>query len=146
MVPTFSSLFERDLKKLSEEINLYKDETSLWKVKDGISNSGGNLTLHLIGNLKHFIGATLGSTGYIRERDKEFTLKDIPRAQLIEEINNTSKVIKHTLASLSAEDLEKDFPIPFNDKISSTAHILAHLFGHLNYHLGQINYHRRLTG
>ena len=72
MLQTLSSFFRKDLSKLIGEIDLYKNETDLWKIKDGISNSGGNLTLHLIGNLNHFIGATLGNTGYVRERDKEF--------------------------------------------------------------------------
>lgn len=146
MLPILCSLFERDLNKLIEEISLYKNETDLWKIKDGISNSGGNLTLHLVGNLNHFIGATLGNTGYVRERDKEFSLKDIPRKQLIDEINNTSAIITNTLSSLSKDDLEKDFPVPMNNKISATGLILMHLLAHLNYHLGQINYHRRLLG
>jgi hypothetical protein len=145
MLTTISTLFERDLKKLTEEISLYKNETDLWKIKDGISNSGGNLTLHLVGNLNHFIGATLGSTGYIRERDKEFSLKDIPRKQLIDNINTTSAIVTKILSSLSKDDFEKDFPIPIDNKISSTGFILIFLLAHLSYHLGQINYHRRLV-
>src|SRR5450755_2599019 len=117
MLPTLSSIFERDVNNLIEEISLYKSETDLWKIKDGISNPGGNLTLHLIGNLNYFIGATLGNTGYVRERDKEFSLKDIPRKQLIDDINNTSAILTNTLSSLSQDDLEKDFPVPFNNKI-----------------------------
>ena len=144
MLSSLTSLFERDLSKLIEEISLYKNETDLWKIKEGISNSGGNLTLHLVGNLNHFIGATLGNTGYVRDRDKEFSLKDIPRKQLIADINDTSAMLINTLSSLSQDDLEKDFPHPINNKISSTGFILVFLLAHLNYHLGQINYHRRL--
>ena len=146
MLQTLSSLFGRDLSKLIGEIDLYKNETDLWKIKEGISNSGGNLTLHLIGNLNHFIGAVLGNTGYVRERDKEFSLKNIPRKQLVDDINNTSAVIANTFSSLSKNDLEKDYPIPFNNEISATGFILMFLLSHLNYHLGQINYHRRLLG
>ncbi|HSQ44166.1 MAG TPA: DUF1572 family protein [Ginsengibacter sp.] len=146
MTTIIASLFERDLNKLIEEINLYKNEEDVWKIKDGISNSGGNLTLHLIGNLNHFIGATLGSTGYVRERDKEFSLKNIPRMQLTEDLKKTIEVIKNTLPGLSAEDLEKDFPVPINNKTSSTSYVLLHLLAHLSYHLGQVNYHRRLIG
>ena len=146
MLSTLSSLFERDLNKLIEEISLYKNETDLWKIKEGISNSGGNLALHLIGNLNHFIGATLGNTGYIRERDKEFSLKDIPKKQLVDDIHKTSSIVTDTLSSLSKDDLGKDFPVPINNKISNTGFILMFLLAHLNYHLGQINYHRRLLG
>lgn len=144
MISAITSLFERDLNKLEEEINLYKNEEDLWKIKEGISNSGGNLTLHLIGNLNHFIGAILGNTGYIRERDKEFSLKNIPRAQLVEDLKNTNEVIKNTLPLLLQEDLKKDFPVPINDKTLSTSFVLLHLLAHFNYHLGQVNYHRRL--
>lgn len=144
MTTIIVSLFERDLNKLIEEINLYNNEEDIWKIKEGISNSGGNLTLHLIGNLNHFIGATLGNTGYVRERDKEFSLKNIPRVQLSEELRNTIGVIKNTLPNLSAEELEKDFPVPIGNKTSSTAYVLLHLLAHLSYHLGQVNYHRRL--
>ena len=146
MTTIIASLFERDLNKLIEEINLYKNEEDVWKIKDGISNSGGNLTLHLIGNLNHFIGATLGSTGYVRERDKEFSLKNIPRMQLTEDLKKTIEVIKNILPGLSTEDLEKDFPVPINNKTSSTSYVLLHLLAHLSYHLGQVNYHRRLIG
>jgi uncharacterized damage-inducible protein DinB len=146
MITTITSLFERDLNKLIEEINLYKNEDDFWKIKEGISNSGGNLTLHLIGNLNHFIGAILGNTGYIRERDKEFSLKNIPRVQLVEDLKNTNEVIKNTLSLLSQEDLKKDFPVPINDKTSSTSFVLVYMLAHFNYHLGQVNYHRRLIG
>jgi len=146
MLGILSSLFERDINKLNEEISLYKNETDLWEIKEGISNPGGNLTLHLIGNLNHFIGGTLGHTGYVRDREKEFSLKDVPREKLADEIKNASAVVAKTLASLSEDDLEKDFPAPFNNEVSATGFILIFLLAHLNYHLGQINYHRRLVG
>ncbi len=144
MKSTFITLYERDINKLIEEINLYEDEKDLWKIKNGILNSAGTLTLHLIGNLNHFIGAALGNTGYVRDRDKEFSDKDIPAATLIEELKKTSSVIKVTLANLKDEDLAKDFPLPINNIISSTEFILTFLVAHFNYHLGQINYHRRM--
>ena len=144
MNTAFSALFERDLNKLTEEINLYKSEDDLWKIEEGISNSGGNLALHLVGNLNHFIGATLGNTGYVRERDKEFSLKDIPREILVEEVNKISGVIKNILPTLSDADLKKDFPLQINNETYSTEYMLMFLLMHLSYHLGQVNYHRRL--
>lgn len=144
MLAYITTLYETNLNKLIEEINLYKNEDDLWKIKEGISNSAGNLTLHLIGNLNHFIGATLGNTGYIRERDKEFSLKNIPRTKLIEDINSVSAIIKNTLQGLTEADIEKNFPLPVNDTTTSTSFVLVYMHAHLNYHLGQINYHRRL--
>lgn len=146
MTEVITSLFERDIHKLVEELMLYKNEEDVWKIKEGISNSGGNLTLHLLGNLNHFIGATLGHTGYARQRDKEFSLKNVPRTQLVEELKKVNKVVKDTLTHLSDEDLEKDFPVPLNDKTLSTSFVLLHLLAHFSYHLGQVNYHRRLIG
>ena len=137
MLSVLNSLFERDLNKLMDEISLYKDEADLWKINEGISNSGGNLALHLVGNLNHFIGAILGNTGYVRDRDREFLLKNIPRKQLLDDLSNTLAVITNTLASMSKDDLEKDFPVPLNNKVSSTHFILLHLLAHLNYHLGR---------
>lgn len=146
MIPTIISLFEKDLNKLVEEINLYNNEQDLWKIKEGISNSGGNLALHLVGSLNHFIGATLGNTGYIRERDNEFSLKNIPRSQIIQDIKNTTEVIKNTLSLLNEEDLEKDFPVAVGNKTASVFYILLFFISHVSYHLGQVNYHRRLIG
>lgn len=141
---TLIELFERDLQKLIAEINLYKEEDDLWIVKEGISNSAGNLCLHLIGNLNHFIGATLGNSGYVRHRDAEFSLKNIPRQDLNLNINNCILIVKSTLNSLPETDMQKEFPLEmFGRKLTNTQ-MLVHLYGHLNYHLGQINYHRRL--
>ena len=141
---TLIELFERDLNKLITEINLYKDEDNLWLIKAGISNSAGNLTLHLLGNLNHFIGATLGHTGYVRYRNDEFGLKNIPRTDLVTNIENCMLVVKNTLEKLTAADFEKNFPVEVFGKISKTDFMLIHLTTHLTYHLGQINYHRRL--
>ena len=137
-------IFERDLNKLKEEISLYKDENSLWIVKKEISNSAGNLCLHLMGNLNHFIGAALGETGYVRNRENEFTTKNVSAKVLINYIENTVEIVKHTLENLSSEDLDKDFPQQKHSKIVKTDFMLLHLISHFNYHLGQINYHRRL--
>ena len=141
---TLTELFERDLQRLKTEIELYKDEDNLWLVQQGISNSAGNLCLHLLGNLNHFIGATLGNTGYVRYRDDEFSLKNIPRQDLVTNIENCRLVVKTTLLKLTAEDLAKEFEQKVFDKPVTTEMMLMHLTTHLTYHLGQINYHRRL--
>jgi len=137
-------IFDRDLNRLITEINLYRDENNLWLVKEGISNSAGNLTLHLLGNLNYYIGGVLGHTGYVRHREDEFTLKKILRADLITNIENCIVIVKNALNKLLPEDLEKNFPVEVLGKISTTNFILIHLTTHLTYHLGQINYHRRL--
>ena len=142
----------RELNKLKEELSLYKNESDLWLLKgDGstslttsIKNSPGTLAVHLIGNLKHFIGAQLGHTGYIRNRDKEFAERNIPREKMLAEIDEVISIMQKVLPTVTDEKFNSEFPIPFLEKTRSTGEILFILYGHLNYHLGQINYHRRL--
>jgi len=138
------TFFERDLDKLKEEINLFKNENDIWKIKEGIPNSAGNLVTHLLGNLNHFIGKTLGNTDYVRKRDEEFSVKNIPRENLISDINSLKEIIKNTLLNLSEEDLKKEFPIKIQEQTFTTQNMLIYLLAHFNYHLGQVNYLRRL--
>ena len=138
------NLFERDLNKLKEEINLFTDEDDLWLTPGSIKNSPGNLCLHLCGNLKHFIGSTLGNTGYIRERKKEFLLKNIPKEELEKNIDETLVVVKKTISTLDDEIFNCKYPIDVFGREMKTGEFLIHLTTHLNYHLGQINYLRRI--
>jgi len=144
LIPSLQFLFERDLNKLKQEIESYKNEKSIWMTDQNASNSAGNLCLHLVGNLKTYIGAELGNTGYIRQRDLEFSLKDVPRKQLIDSIEETKLMIQQTLKILKEEDLQREYSLEMDYPIKSTFHLLVHLTIHLGYHLGQINYHRRL--
>jgi len=144
LTDTLIALFQRDLNKIIEEINMYKAESNLWKVEGTITNSAGCLCIHLIGNLNHFIGAILGNSGYIRQRDLEFSIKDIPRSELIAQIKNTIVVIENTLESLTASDLHSAYKLQVFNEVMTTEYFLVHLNTHLSYHLGQINYHRRL--
>ncbi|MEP2668459.1 MAG: DinB family protein [Cyclobacteriaceae bacterium] len=137
-------LFLRDLDLLTQEITSYPTEASLWIVKGDIKNSGGNLCLHLCGNLQHFIGAVLGKDGYIRNRDAEFADKDIPKEILLGQIDATKSAISKTLEALSTSQLEAPYPIEVFGKPMTTEYFLIHLLTHLTYHRGQINYHRRI--
>ena len=139
-----TELYERDLNKLRDEIARYTDENDLWKTSDGISNSAGNLCLHLTGNLKHFFGAVIGGTGYVRDRDAEFANKNISRSEMLADIDATRNVVLSTLAGLTEEDLDKPYPIEVFGQPMTTGYFVTHLATHFNYHLGQINYHRRL--
>ena len=144
IIETLQSLFKRDLDKLINEIELYHDEKKLWVVEKNISNSAGNLTLHLIGNLNAYIGAEIGKTGYVRNRPLEFSLKEISRNELIARITATMKVVEGSLDKLTADQLEAEYPVMVFAEKMTTGFFLIHLATHLSYHLGQINYHRRL--
>jgi hypothetical protein len=144
LIETYKFLFNRDLLKLKQEIESYNNQYKLWYVEKGISNSAGNLCLHLIGNLNHFIGATLGNTGYVRNRELEFSQKDFSVDELVKRIDDTIVVIENTFNKLSDDVLNVDFPLLYNNQRVSTMLMLTHLLTHLGYHLGQINYYRRL--
>ena len=138
------TVFERDLNKLIAEIELYKNEENIWRLEKNISNSAGNLTLHLIGNLHTFIGKEIGKTDYVRHRELEFSQQNVSRQKLITSINETIEMVRDSLSSITNEELQKDYPVLKFPKPESTEYLLIHLIAHLNYHLGQINYHRRL--
>jgi uncharacterized damage-inducible protein DinB len=144
LTQTLLELFTRDLNLLTEEIRQYKNESNLWKTEGLITNSAGGLCLHLIGNLNHFIGAILGGTGYVRQRELEFTLTDVSKMELIKQVEDTLDVIDRTLKKLTEADLQKEYELQVFKKPMSTEYFLVHLSTHLSYHLGQINYHRRL--
>lgn len=137
-------LFERDLTKLKDEISLYNPEAKLWVIKNEIKNSAGNLCLHLTGGLLYWIGNVLGDTGYTRDRDAEFSEKDIPQKDLLVRIDNTKSIVVPILKSLDETALKSKYPLNIFKNEMSTGYFLIHFYGHLNYHLGQINYHRRL--
>ena len=138
------NLLSRDLNKLKVEISSYKIESHIWSVDKSISNSAGNLCLHLIGNLNTYIGAALGNTGYIRNRELEFSLKNVSQKELINKIEETITVVNKSVSELSEAKLKDDFPLLVFENKTSTEYMLIHLATHLAYHLGQINYHRRL--
>lgn len=144
LIQTLKILFDRDLEKLSQEINAYKDEKKIWLTEDGISNSAGNLCLHLLGNLNTYIGAEIGKTGYIRNRDLEFSMKDVTRQELLAGINGVREIIQSSLDRLHDNELENEYPLLIFKEKTSTGYFLVHLAVHLGYHLGQINYHRRM--
>lgn len=144
LAETLKTLFVRDLNRLKDEIQLYSKEETLWLIDKQILNSAGNLCLHLIGNLNTYIGAEFGNTGYSRNRPEEFSLKNIPRSVLISKIEDTISMLETIVGTLSEDQLESEYPqLVLADK-TTTQYFLIHLTMHLSYHLGQINYHRRL--
>lgn len=144
LVQSLSELYTRDLNKLISEIEACKDEDKLWVTEKAIPNSAGNLAMHLVGNLKTYIGLGLTRVSYERNREFEFTGKHVPRTELITQINETILLVQQGLLNLSDADLEKEYPYPVWETPKQTGYTLFHLLAHLNYHLGQVNYHRRL--
>ncbi|MCF6352923.1 MAG: DinB family protein [Cyclobacteriaceae bacterium] len=144
MVNGLIQLFDRDLEYLLAEIKTYKKESDLWVLPKGINNTGGNLCLHVVGNLQHYIGHILGESGYVRNQEAEFSDKNVMVTSLVKEIDTTQKIVSQTLNNLSKEQLESEYPLELFGDPMTTSFFLIHLHSHLNYHIGQINYHRRL--
>lgn len=144
MNPEFERAFEKDLNALIQEINLCDEQTHLWTVLPGITNSIGNLAQHLIGNLNHFIGATLGNSGYVRNRSAEFEERYFTKEELIEQLGTTSTLVVQVIHSLTPEQLKAVYPYEPYGYPMSCEHMILKLSNHLGYHLGQINYLRRI--
>lgn len=144
IIETLKTLFKRDLTKLKTEIAAYQNESTIWAVEKSIGNSAGNLCLHLVGNLNAYIGVGLAKTNYIRQRDLEFSLKNISTTALLIKIDDTIAVVETGFNNLTDGEMRNDFPVVIWDKPAEMEFTLIHLLTHLNYHLGQVNYHRRM--
>lgn len=138
-----SAVFLRELRTLKREIDAYPDDASVWRTLPTIPNTSGTLALHMAGNLRHFVGAVLGGTGYVRDRDAEFARRDVPRAELHAEIDAAMRDVETVLGRLTEADLAREFPLEVAKSHVNTGDFLFHLATHLSYHLGQVDYHRR---
>ena len=139
------SFLLRDLGTLRRELERYPDEASLWITPQGLPNSAGTLALHVAGNLRHYIGAQLGRSGYVRDRAREFSARNVPRAQILAEIEGAEEAIRATLPGLTPEQLAADYPETVGGVRLRTGAYLLQVTVHLAYHLGQIDYHRRMV-
>ena len=140
-----AALFARDLTRLIQELSAFPDTASVWKTAPGVSNAAGTLALHLEGGLRHFIGWHLGKIEYRRDRPLEFSARGVEQAELIMRLEAVKEMVPRIIAGLSEAQLDADFPEVVLDKPLTTRQWLIHLNGHLNYHLGQVDYLRRIT-
>jgi hypothetical protein len=138
------TVMTRELRALRREVESYRSDDDLWEVVPGIANPGGNLALHLAGNLQYFVGNVLGKTGYTRNRDAEFGSRDVPRDELLREIDGAIAAVETGLTRVNDADLAEPYPEPMGGVTGTTGAFLAHLAVHLAYHLGQVDYHRRI--
>lgn len=144
LIKELISLYDRDLKALRNEIESYPDDASVWKKTPGISNPVGNVFLHLMGNLNTFLGAVYANTGYVRDRPLEFSATGISRAKLLAMLDEIHPIVLQVLRDFPSENLGEIYPIKIFDEEKTVSYIFIHLEKHLAYHLGQINYHRRI--
>ena len=145
LLAAVAAILDRDLQTLAREVMAYPDERSLWATPPGIPNSAGTLALHLAGNIRHYLGAQLGGTGYVRDRTAEFAARDVPRATILAQIEETRAAVRAAAARTREERLSEDFPEVVGGLRVATGEYLIHLVSHFAYHLGQLDYHRRVV-
>jgi uncharacterized damage-inducible protein DinB len=139
------TIMARELRALAREVQAYPDDASVWRTFPGITNSAGTLVLHLAGNIQYYIGTKLGGGGYVRDRQAEFARRDVPRRELLAEIDRAIAALEGTLSRVNDQTLAADFPEPVGGKTLRTGEFLLHLATHLGWHLGQLDYHRRMV-
>lgn len=140
-----SALFARDIERLIQELRAFPDTDAVWKTAPGVTNSAGSLALHLEGNLREYIGRQLGQIAFTRNRPLEFSARGVEQSELIARLEAVKGTIPPVIASLSGEELDAIYPENVLKTPISTRQFLIHLDGHLNYHLGQIDYLRRVV-
>jgi uncharacterized damage-inducible protein DinB len=147
LAATASVILRRDLAAVRRSVEAYPDDASLWSERPGFPNAGGTLALHVAGNVRHYVGAVLGRSGYVRDRDAEFSRRNVPRAELIAGLDAAIAAVERTLGPASDDLLRGAYPEPVAKRTVAASDFLVHLVAHLAYHLGQIDYHRRsVTG
>lgn len=139
------AMMVRELDAFIREVEAFPDDISLWHVRPGVANSAGNLAMHICGNLQDFIGRVLGGSGYVRQRDLEFSRREGTRASVVAELRATIVVIEVVMPALTDADLAADYPMPLAGHTVNTAVFLTHLASHLAFHLGQAGYLRRIV-
>lgn len=135
----------RELRAMRRSVEAYPDDDAPWAERPGLPNAGGTLVLHAAGNLQHFLGAVLGGTGYRRDRDAEFARRGVPRVALLAELDAAIAAVERGLAALPDAALAAPYPEPIAGRTVATGDYLVHLATHLAYHLGQLDYHRRVV-
>lgn len=128
---------------MKNEILAYQDESDVWRPVPGLPNTAGTIALHVAGNLQHFVGAQLGKSGYIRDREAEFGRRDDSVGELVKELDQTISTLDATFATLEEKAMDRPFPQEIAGVRPTVGEFLVHLVAHLAYHLGQIDYHRR---
>jgi len=151
MLNELRAVLLRDLEAAAREVEAYTSDDALWRIVPGITNPGGSLARHLAGNLRHFVGAVLGKGTYVRDRDAEFAARGLTRAAVAEELRAGAREVGAALERLAARPrgeveslLSSPFPVLVLGKQFTTAQFLTHLTSHFGYHLGQMDYHRRM--
>jgi uncharacterized damage-inducible protein DinB len=145
LVRSVRALLARDLAALARELAAYPDDAGPWRAVPGLPNAAGTLALHCAGNVRHFVGARLGASGYVRDRAAEFARRDVPRAELAALLDAAIAESGAALDALDPARLAEPYPDVVGGVRVQVGDVLVHLVSHLAYHLGQVDAHRRVV-
>lgn len=133
------------LEKMRDEVRSLSEplsEADFWKKPLDPGNSVGHLVLHLTGNLNHFVGAQLGGSGYVREREREFTETQPPsKKDTLGKLDEAVATFRRVVEGLSAEQLAAPHP---ETRFGVVLKALTYLLTHFALHRGQMSYIVRL--
>ena len=139
-----AALFARDLERVSQEITAFPSDEALWRTAAGVTNSAGNLALHVAGNLQYFVGTCMGRGSYVRNRQAEFSTREGTRAEVDSTLRAAIDAVNETLMTCSEATLNEPMPGAPGGIPMRTGMLLLHLVAHTAFHLGQAGYLRRL--
>jgi uncharacterized damage-inducible protein DinB len=127
-----------DVRELAEPLS----DAQFWTKPIEPGNSVGHLVLHLTGNLNHFVGGQLGGTGYLRDREREFTETRLPsKAETLSKLEDAVATFRRVVSGLNTEQLAAPHP---EARFGLVMNALVHLLGHFALHRGQMSYIVRL--
>lgn len=111
----------------------------IWARPNEQTVSAGNLVLHLAGNVRQYVVATLGGVPDVRERQKEFDAAGpMPAAELLERLEKAMAEAAPVIDRLDPASLLRTYRV--QGFVESGLSILVHVVEHFSYHTGQIAY------
>jgi hypothetical protein len=141
----YARFIGRELATVRDQLLAYPSTKAIWELPPGLPNSAGTLALHIAGNLRWFIGAQLGGSGYVRDREYEFAARDVERDELVRHVEAAADEVTRALAMLDDSRMDEPFPLEVGGVRLPVGRFIGHLAVHLAYHLGQLDYHRRIV-
>lgn len=133
----------RDIEERAEEFIEMIEPLSaeqLWFSDEVVVNSIGTLARHMTGNFNHFFGAGFLKNGYVRNREQEFSERDIPKAQVISDFQAAAGVVQQAAMAINEEDVNKPYRTPCGVDFDSLGYHLIRLTTHFAHHHGQVSY------
>lgn len=116
-------------------------EEQFWRKPYPYGNSFGHLTLHLVGNLNYYIGTQIARTGYVRDREREFTERNPPPKQAVfRQLDEAVGLVVQTLETQTAETWSQEYQAVGAEHTKDHFGIFLRCAAHFNHHLGQMIY------